>query len=246
MSDGLDDSEDVSADEVDSGGDPLPGNLSVLPGQSAGDISDTSPLAALKAATARLKAQRNGLSPQQQIGALLIGFGTPSQHTGWQSGVVNAAQALQAQTLAKQKLDQQRNDLVTKYDLAAAHYAAQNQAAIQRTAELAQASKDRAAAATAKAAVPDNEARFRLGMAKQYFPGVPEADIVSRNLMYDPKVNAATLAWKAATPMAASGDVIPPPAPPTLADFMAKARAVNPNASDDELRAYYIKKYGGQ
>lgn len=246
MSESYDPTEDGTESE-DTGGalSTTSSPLGVLPGQSAGDESD-SPVAALRAATARLKAQRSGLSGTQQLAALLTGFGQPSAHAGWQSGVVNAAQALQTQQLAARKADQARQDLITKYDLASAHYQAQNEASTQRTAELAQAAKERAAASAAKAQTPDNEARFRLGMAKLYFPGVPEAEIVARNLLYDPKVNGAALNWRAANSMAASGEVLPPPAPPTLGDFLVKARAANPGVSDADLRGYYIKKYGGQ
>lgn len=151
MSESYDPTEDGTETE-DTGGalSTVNSPLGVLPGQTAG-VDDDSPVAALKAATARLKAQRAGLNPNQKIAALLMGFAQPSAHTGWQSGVVNAATSLQTQTLAAQKADQARQDLIAKYDLASAHYQAQNDASTQRTQELADAAKARAAAATAKA-----------------------------------------------------------------------------------------------
>lgn len=242
MSEGYDYQDDTPDDEAPGALGASSSTLGVTP--SGGDYSGI--IAKLNQATQRLKDQRSGLTTQQKISALLTGFGQPAAHNGWQSALGNAAANLQAQTLAKSKTDATRDDLITKYDLMAAHYGAQNQAGMARTAEMAQAAKDKATAAAGKAQTPDNEARFRLGMAKLYFPGVSEADIIARNLSYDPKVNGAALNWRAANSMAASGDVLPPPAPPTLADFLVKARAANPGVSDTDLRGYYIKKYGGQ
>ena len=236
----------TESDDSDVGGGALSANLTasplgVLPGQNAGDPTVDSPVAALQAATARLKAQRTGLTQNQQIAALLMGYAKPATNGGWQANVVNAAQNLQDQTAAKAKTDQATQDLITKYDLASAHYQAQNQAAAANTAQRAAA----AAAKTAAGPTLNPEQVYRLGMAQQYFPTLSKADILSRNLLYDPKVNAATLAWKAATPMAAAGDLTPAPAPPTLNDFMVKARLANPNTTDAALQAYYTQKYGG-
>lgn len=150
MSEAYDPTEDGTESD-ESGGALTSSPLGVLPGQSAGNISPDLPIAALQQATARLKAQRSGLSPQQQIAALLIGYGKPNASGTWQAGVSGAAQSLLDQQTAARKADQARQDLIAKYDLASAHYQAQNQASEARTAELAQAAKDRAAAAGQKA-----------------------------------------------------------------------------------------------
>ncbi len=208
--------------------------LGVLPGQSAGVDSD-SPLSALRAATAQLKAQRTGLSPMQKVSALLLGYAQPSAHTGWASGAVNAATNLQAQTLAQQKLDTTRQDLITKYDLASAHYQAQNQAANQRTAEMQAAQLAKAA----KPALADNEARFRMGAARNYNPGVSDADLISRNLMYSPEVNAATLQWRAAPGMVAAGDMTLPAVPPLPSQGGGTSGAAPPTIANPKDGANY-------
>lgn len=132
---------------------------------AGGDYSGV--LKQLNDATQRLKDQRSGLTMQQKISALLTGYAQPSTHTGWQSGVANAAANLQAQTLAKAKADATRDDLISKYDLMAAHYGAQNQASAARTAELAQAAKDKGAAAAAKAS------QGTIQVLPAMFPGAP-------------------------------------------------------------------------
>ncbi len=138
----------------------------------------------LDAITADLRAQRSGLTPIQKISAFLTGYGQPHTTSGWASGAAAGAANLQAQTLAQQKLDTTRQDLIAKYDLASAHYGAQNQAANQRTAEMQ-------AAQLAKAGAPPKmnpDETTRLGLARNYFPGVSDADLVKQNRLYSPQV----------------------------------------------------------
>lgn len=172
MSDAYDPTEDgTESDDAPTGALQAASQLAVTPSGS-GDYSGV--LKQLNAATQRLKDQRSGLTMQQKISALLTGYAQPSAHTGWQSGVANAAANLQAQTLARQKADASRDDLISKYDLMAAHYGAQNQASEARTAELAAAARARATAATDKAAAGTVQ------VLPAMFPGAPVGAVLKK------------------------------------------------------------------
>lgn len=229
---------DVSFDPATSGGY----NLDQTDDLSADYPGASSIAAGYRAAVERLKAQRAGLSGDEKLGALLLGFGQPVRRGGnWRDSVSNAAQSLMANTLAAKKDDRAREALIAKYTAEAGPKAATGQAALDRANKPADL-------------VKDGQQRTRLGYARNIFPGLTDKELVEGNYLYDPKVEKLLLRLYGARSAAAVGeevddeDVAPvtPAEAPALDVFLVEARKANPGVSDDDLTAYYHKKYGGQ
>lgn len=227
-----DNSQDDSQDDADTSATP-PLTAAAFDALGAKSMGAKTIGDAYDQAIANLRAQRTGLSTKEKLSALLAGFGTPTPG-GIGNQLSNAARSLLLQKAQANKLDQARQALISKY-LA-------DKGVKMTTAADAEAK----AAEKSTSGAPNPEEKVRLGYARNYFPNVPDDQIMARNLMYDPKVNTAILGWKQATPMAAAGDVQPSVAPPTFVEFMTKGRELNPGASDADLRALYVHKFGGQ
>lgn len=195
--------------------------------------------AAYDAAIKRLLAQRSGLSTRERIGAALVGFGQPNRH-GWRGGVSNAAQVLLQQSLMARKEDEARRAQLEKLMLGRDVASARAASAL----EIAKLKKPEPKLAA------DTDQRMRLGYARRLFPGKADDVLVAQNLLYDPRVDKAMFQVYGARAAAGAGEPVEEvevaPEGPTLEVFLPEARKANPGVPDEELIAFYNKKYGGR
>lgn len=169
----------VGADEEEmaggSGADPYAIDVA-----SSGGIADLTP--AYDAAIARLRQQRAGMSTKERLGALLVGFGRPTQSGKWQEAASNAAQQLLQQRLLDRERAEKRQTELDRL------MGARDVAGIRSKAQI-EAARIRAGAVGKGGAggLKDADQRKRFGYAKMLFPGKTDEEYMG--LLYSPKID---------------------------------------------------------